>query len=170
MSTAGRVLDRYDRSIKAVCLVIGVLGVLIGTSATLTNNQQQADFRAEQALRNSEQASVQDAQQQLLECFDEYAAASSTSSKATRKASIRKDEATAERDNALNAEGVAFQRLVRHILAETVTPDDVKALADTLDARAAAAKKLDRAQAALDKARAENPIPEPPSEFCKASD
>lgn len=170
MRAIGRFLDHYDRAIKAVCLVIGVLGVLIGTSATLTNNQQQADFRAEQARRNSENAAVLSAQQTLLDCFDAYAAASSSSSKAVRVASVAKDEATAEFNRTLNVEGLAFKRLIGGILDESTTPADVRNLYDTLDARAKAGRQLDHAQDALDKARAENPIPDPPSEFCGSSD
>ena len=102
----------------------------------------------------------------LLGCFNEYAKASSTSSTAVRVASVRKDAATSERDDTLNEEGRAFLTVVDHLLTNQVTPADVKNLRDALQHRAAAAAKLDRAQAALDEARKDNPVPPPPSTFC----
>lgn len=47
-----------------------------------------------------------------------------------------------------------------------MTAEDVQTLARTLEDRAKASAALDRAQAALDKAREENPVPDPPSKFC----
>lgn len=104
----------------------------------------------------------------LLGCFNQYAKASSESSTAVRVASVRKDAATTERDNTLNEEGRAFLRVVDHLLADSVTPQDVQNLRDSLRLRAVAAAKLDRAQAALDTAREDNPVPPPPSTFCSA--
>lgn len=103
---------------------------------------------------------------ELLKCFDQYAELQSSGSAAVREASVAKDEAMTARDDALNAEGMAFQVVVDEILAGDLTPAAVKRLADTLAERARAARRLDVAQDALDEARRENPIPEPPSEFC----
>lgn len=147
--------DRYARVILAGIATLLVPLMALTAAATLDNWQQNSDIKAATA-----------AQDELLVCFDEFAAASSVSSKAVRDASVRKDIATADRDDALNAEGVAFKRLIRHILKEKVSPKDVRTLAKTLEARDDAARHLDRAQAALDKARRENPIPDPPSKFC----
>ena len=102
----------------------------------------------------------------LLACFDKYAELQSASSVAVREASVRKDAATSIRDDALAAEGRAFKVVVQHIIAGDLTPAQVQRLAETLEQRAKAARMLDRAQDALDKARRENPVPEPPSTFC----
>ena len=102
----------------------------------------------------------------LLACFDKYAELQSASSVAVREASVRKDAATSIRDDALAAEGRAFKVVVQHIIAGDLTPAQVQRLAETLEQRAKAARMLDRAQDALDKARREHPVPEPPSTFC----
>lgn len=102
----------------------------------------------------------------LLACFDKYAELQSASSVAVREASVRKDAATSIRDDALAAEGRAFKVVVQHIIAGDLTPAQVQRLAETLEQRAKAARMLDRAQDALDKARRENPVPEPPSTLC----
>lgn len=102
----------------------------------------------------------------LLACFDKYAELQSAWSVAVREASVRKDAATSIRDDALAAEGRAFKVAVQHIIAGDLTPAQVQRLAETLEQRAKAARMLDRAQDALDKARRENPVPEPPSTFC----
>ena len=102
----------------------------------------------------------------LLACFDKYAELQSASSVAVREASVRKDAATSIRDDALAAEGRAFKVVVQHIIAGDLTPAQVQRLAETLEQRAKAARMLDRAQDALDKARREHPPPEPPSTFC----
>lgn len=102
----------------------------------------------------------------LLACFDKYAELQSASSVAVREASVRKDAATSIRDDALAAEGRAFKVVVQHIIAGDLTPAQEQRLAETLEQRAKAARMLDRAQDALDKARREHPVPEPPSTFC----
>ena len=102
----------------------------------------------------------------LLACFDKYAELQSASSVAVREASVRKDAATSIRDDALAAEGRAVKVVVQHIIAGDLTPAQVQRLAETLEQRAKAARMLDRAQDALDKARREHPPPEPPSTFC----
>lgn len=144
--------DRWAPVLVTAVAVLALVGVWIGASAVVTNGRQEA--RAD-ATNKAVQA-----------CFDRYAQAQSASSKAVRVASVEKDEATAIRDDALNAEGRAFRELVRKILDDSVTPTDVKRLYDTLDARDAAGRRLDAAQDALDEARVENPVPDAPSEFC----
>ena len=107
----------------------------------------------------------------LLRCFDTYANNVSTSNKAVRDATVAKDDATADRDDALNAEGVAFLSFVRALQAGRVDgPEDIKPLADALADRAEAGQRLDKAQRRLDRVRRLNPIPEPPSVFCKLPD
>lgn len=136
----------------AVVTVIALVGIWLGAAATITNGQQER--RAD--LRDSA----------IQKCFDRYAQAQSASSSAVREASVVKDEATAAFNQALNDEGAAFKALVRKILADQVTPEDIKALYDSLEARDRAGRAVERAQEALDKAREENPVPSAPSEFC----
>lgn len=140
--------DRHARAIMAAIATMLVPLAVVTAVATLDNWRQDRE------------------RDDLLACFDDFAGASSTSSQVIREASVRKDVATAERDDALNAEGKAFQKLVERILTDNVKPKHVEELADTLADRHRAARKLDRAQAALDEARRENPVPAPPSEFC----
>ena len=135
-----------------VLAVVALVGIWLAAAATITNGQQDR----QDAARDSA----------IQKCFDRYAQAQSASSSAIREASAVKDKAQSARDDALNAEGRAFKKLVRKILADKVTPADVKYLYETLDARDRAGRRLDRAQDALDRARAENPVPDAPSEFC----
>lgn len=144
--------DRWAPVVVTLTALLAVIGIWIGTAATITNGQQ--DARENVATKK------------VQGCFDRYAQAQSASSKAVRVASEEKDRATAIRDDALNDEGRAFKVLVRKILTESVKPKDVQRLAATLDARDRAGIRLDRAQAALDLAREENPVPSAPSEFC----
>lgn len=143
---------RWAPIVTSIVALVAVIGVVVGASASVTNGRQ--DARA-----NATFAAVQ-------KCFDRYAEAQSASSKAVRDASVAKDEAQSARDDALNAEGRAFKAVVRKIIADTLSPADVQWLYDTLDARDAAGRRLDRAQAELDRARAQNPVPSAPSSFC----
>lgn len=157
-----RVRSFYERWSPVAVMVIGILaavGIWIGAAASITNARQDADRADENKARDLETS-------RLLKCFDQYAQAASASSSAVREASVIVDEATGIRDDALAAEGDAFKRVVRRILAHTVTDADVKHLADTLQQRARTSRALDRAQGKLDQARRENPVPPPPSKFC----
>lgn len=145
----------YDR-VAPVLVVFCLLSSLFASVGVYMTNRHAA----------RETVARQEYQAKLLNCFDDYAAAASESSVAVREASVRKDEATSVRDDALAVEGEAFQTVVEHILAGDLEPAQVKHLADTLEARAHAARLLDQAQTALDKARRENPVPKPPSQFC----
>lgn len=140
--------DRYARVILASIATLLLPLMALTTVATLDNWRQDRE------------------RDELLACFDRFAGASSSSSQAVRDASVAKDIATADRDDALNAEGVAFLRLSRQILNDNVTPDAFQDLVVTLEARKDASAELDAAQADLDRARRENPVPNPPSEFC----
>lgn len=144
----------YDRTAPA--LVIFCLLASLFSSAGGWYNE---------ALDEQDRARTED-NTKLLACFDKYAELQSASSVAVREASVRKDAATSIRDDALAAEGRAFKVVVQHIIAGDLTPAQVQRLAETLEQRAKAARMLDRAQDALDKARRENPVPEPPSTFC----
>lgn len=144
--------DRVAPILVIACLLLASLFASVGMYAQSRVNAAQDRQRAHDV-------------QALLECFDAYASAASASSTAVRRATQVRDEATTVRDDALNAEGRAFQTVVEHLLADAVTPGDVQVLADALAARSTAARRLDAAQAGLDRARREHPVP-PPSEFC----
>lgn len=159
----------YNEWAPIAVVVIGALaalGIILSAVATITNVRQDAEHAAEAAQRAAENEARDKQTAVLLKCFDQYAQAQSASSSAVRDASVEVDEATGIRDDALSAEGVAFGRLVQRILAHTVTDDDVRNLADTLQVRARTSRALDRAQDELDKARQENPVPPAPSKFC----
>lgn len=143
---------RWAPIVVSIVALVAVVGVITGTTATITNGRQDAEA-------NAQSAAVQ-------KCFDRYAEAQSASSQAVREASVAKDKAQSERDDALNAEGRAFKAVVRKIISDTLTPEDVQRLYASLDARDAAGRRLDAAQAELDKARADNPVPDAPSAFC----
>ena len=145
----------YDRTAPALvifCLLASLFSLAGGWYDDRVNGEQDR-ARAEDNTK-------------LLACFDKYAELQSASSVAVRDASVRKDAATSIRDDALAAEGRAFKVVVQHIIAGDLTPAQEQRLAETLEQRAKAARMLDRAQDALDKARRENPVPEPPSTFC----
>ena len=152
--------NRYAHGITTATALLALAAIAIGAGASVTNAQQSAEFRAESSLRDAER-------DRLLECFNDYAAVQSSGSSAVRVAQVEKDEATTVRDNELNREGRAFLRLVRGILDQTAEETDLDALAESLRHRNKAARRLDRAQDALDRARAENPVPPPPSMFCE---
>jgi hypothetical protein len=155
--------------IVGVMFLLTLVSVIVGVAGVFENNRQDANASAANKTRDEQNARVLAAQQHLLDCFDQYAAASSTSSKRVRVASIAKDVATSAWVDAMNAEGVAFLRVTHGIRKHTVTPADFDALDAALAVRAKAGRALDRAQEALDKARADNPVPPPPSTFCQTS-
>lgn len=133
--------DRWAPLVVTFVAIGALVGIWIGTAATITNADQ--DRRADAASKA------------VQRCFDRYARAQSASSKAVREASIVKDDATAARDRALQA-------LTDSLITSQPTSEVREILAD-LDA---AGVRLVAAQAALDEAREENPVPPAPSEFC----
>lgn len=142
-----------------VVSVIAITGLILGVIGIYVNNRQDAVVAAENKVRDEQNKA-------LLECFDDFARESSVSSTAVRAASVKKDAATVARDDSLDAEGRAFLVAIDHLLSDRVTPQDVQNLRDTLQARADAAARLDRAQRELDRVRKANPVPDPPSSFC----
>lgn len=147
-----RLYDRIAPVLVIICLLASLFASVGTFALSRVNDTQDRQREADRA--------------ELLKCFDRYAELQSASSVAVREASVAKDEATTLRDDALNAEGMAFQAVVEEILAGDLTAGAVKRLADTLEVRAAASRRLDVAQDALDEARRANPVPKPPSEFC----
>jgi hypothetical protein len=143
--------DRYARVILAGIAAL-LLPLMVMTTVSTTANWRQDNERDD-----------------LLACFDEYAAADSQQSSKVREAAIVKDEATSARDDALALEGEAFLHLARKIKNQSVTAEDFDALVDSLRVRKIASRELDRAQANLDAVREEYPIPPAPSEFCKSN-
>lgn len=142
--------DRHARVILAGIATLMLPLMVMTTVATLDNWRQDKDRDG------------------LLECFDQFADASSQTSVAVREASVAKDRALGEFYVSLNAEGEAFRVLTSKLLRKTADADDVKALNDALEDRAKKGRELERKQDALDKARRDNPVPPPPSEFCAA--
>lgn len=133
--------DRWAPLFVTLTAILAVVGIWIGTAATITNARQDASNDA--------------ATKAVQRCFDRYAQAQSMASKAVRVATAAKDEATADRDRALQA-------LTDSLIAQRPT-EDIRAILADLDATGV---RLVEAQVDLNKARAENPIPDAPSEFC----
>lgn len=159
---ATRIQNWYDTWAPLFVIVVAIgalLGIILGAVASFVNLRQDQDRAEEQARRDQETS-------RLLACFDQFASAQSSSSKAVREAAVKVDEATTVRDDALNREGIAFKRLVQAIRTESLEPEDFDLLQKTLADRQAASRKLDVAQDQLDRARENNPVPDPPSEFC----
>lgn len=143
---------RWAPAAVAMCMAIATIAIV---ATYFTSRAQEQERAARVAVIGK-----------LLECFDTYAARSSTSSIAVREATVAKDDATETRDHALKREGVAFLRVARQILHQDVTPAAFRDLEQTLAERAKAARVLAKAQRHLDKVRADNPVPKPPSQFC----
>lgn len=148
--------------------ILALVGIWIGAAATVTNGQQDRRADAEAQARDAAFSEVQ-------KCFDQYAQEQSTSSSEVREASVTKDEATDRFNRALKREGQAFLRWTKTLsdgLADPTTFDRPafllanRVLTNTLEARDRAARAVEEAQRALDKARSDNPVPEAPSEFC----
>lgn len=166
--------NRWGPVIMGICLVIGATAAVLGVIGIYTNGQQDAAAAAANKVRDQQNAAVLASQQELLACFDRYASAQSTGSKEVREASQAKDDAAAELNAALSDEGDAFLQLTtllgRSLAGDQIEPDRwtavVHRLESTLQARQEANAAVIAAQAALDTARAENPVPDPPSEFC----
>lgn len=102
-------------------------------------------------------------QDRLLGCFDDYAKTQSNASTEVRKASTALTEAQA-------TEGMAFEVWIGLLTDAFETgdqsPEAVAAFAEaTVDLRQATTRK-NRANEVLTKAREDNPVPDPPSEFC----
>lgn len=164
-----RAWDWYVRVSPHLIIPIGLvaaIAMVVAASAAVTNGQQDRRDARDSAARDAQVMAVQAAQQKLLECFDRYAAVSSTSSKEVRDASVQKDDAMSGFFTTLGVEGRAFKRVTHRILTSDVTAADVRHLDHALALRAHAQLLLEQAQDALDQARADNPIPDPPSEFC----
>lgn len=130
--------------------VIVVALMIVAVEGIQTNNRQDAESAAANKARDAESA-------RLLECFDEYAAASASTSKAVREASVVLADATTERDVSLDA-------LFRYIATDPAedSPVGVRLFSRLLASNA----ELVNAQAELAQVRVENPVPEAPSTFC----
>jgi hypothetical protein len=137
--------DRYARIILAGIAALILPMMVMTTVATLDNWRQDDDRDRLDADRD-----------RLLVCFDEYAAADSTSSIKVREAAAAKDIAAAARDTAL-------RDISRLILAVDPPAAERERVVLALNATSEA---LVRAQAKLNRVRENNPIPPPPSEFC----
>lgn len=133
--------------------VIGLVVValmVIAVEGIQTNNRQDASAAAANKARDAESA-------RLLACFDDYAAASASTSQAVRDASVVLADATTMRDVALDA-------IFRYIATDPAedTPRGARLFGQLLSSNAA----LVDAQAELARVRADNPVPDAPSTFC----
>ncbi|GAA4120437.1 hypothetical protein GCM10022215_24060 [Nocardioides fonticola] len=135
----------YAPVIAGVCVFVATCSS-IGTFAVYRTQAEEATRRV-QAIAGIQQ------------CFDEYAAASSATSKAVRRASVAVSEATAKRDAALNR----WAGTVLAFIGGRTDLDDVMA---AITAFTAAGHRLDVAADRLDLVRETHPVPDPPSSFC----
>ena len=133
--------ERWAPVFVTLTAILAVVGIWIGTAATITNAQQDARTDASNSA--------------VQKCFDRYAQAQSMASKAVRVATASKDEATARRDR-------LFQSLTQSLITQQ-TSEQIRLILAELDE---AGVDLVAAQDALNVAREENPIPDAPSEFC----
>lgn len=153
MAYTGSARSWFDRNVALLYMVVAVLaliGITVATAATITNGRQDAERSAENKARDQQTSA-------LLDCFDEYAAASATTSKAVREASVVVADATTARDEAL-------QTLLDYIATEPIdgTTRGAALFATVLKTNAS----LVQAQADLAQVREDNPVPSEPSSFC----
>lgn len=151
--------ETYARVAPWLTLAIGciaALGVVVAAIASVQSANASAEARG-----------VSKANAVLVGCLNRYADASASTSQAVRDASAKVTTATIARDTALDVEGVAFLDLVEALRAEKYEPAILEALSESLKDRAAAALVLAQAQADLEQARADNPVPPPPTVFCE---
>lgn len=135
--------DRHFRLLYFIALICAVAGIGIAASASITNGRQDA--------RNDAVT------ERLLDCFDEYAEKSSSSSQAVRDATAARDEATLARDE-------AFSALFAFIVTDPAEGDP-RGL-ELFTSLSQANVELTAAQGELVTARAENPVPPAPTELC----
>lgn len=140
-------LPWYNR--WAPAMVIGCLAtVALVTVATYTNYASLESDRRAREIEN----------RALLDCFDEYASASASTSKAVRLAAVDVDQARVTRDRAL-------QDLFEYIASDHQNGD---IRGRQIFTRVLVANRvLVTSQRRLDQVRKDNPVPDPPSEFCE---
>lgn len=134
---------RWAPAMVIACIATVVL-VTIGTYSNY------ATLEADRQSREKDNA-------RLLGCFDEYASASAATSKAVRVATVAVDQARVRRDRAL--------QVMLEFIATNPPAGDPRG-ARLFAVVLAANSGLVTAQTELDKVRRDNPVPDPPSEFC----
>lgn len=140
-----------------VVLAFALAGVLIGVTNIIANNRQDAEAAAANKARDEQAAA-------LVECLNRYSVQTETRSNVLGDATEVRDAATERRDDALNAEGNAFLHFVQLLVdGKADGPEDIQPLLDSLKKRATTSRALDRAQALLDQAREDYPVPKAPS-------
>lgn len=107
-------------------------------------------------------------QDRLLACFDDYAKASNSTSVAVREASVKVSEAQANEGRIEEVWTGLLEKAFTFPL-DSQTPEARELVADFAEAttqlREAKVEKR-KADDALAQAREDNPVPDPPSEFC----
>lgn len=151
-----RARRRYERWAPLIVVLIGLTaaaGIWIGASALVAGAQQQARNDVANRARDAKLAAVAEENRKLLECFDKYADAQSSGSQIVR-------EASAVQGDTLRAAVGELGHVFRMVLQGKLQGiEDLRPFVTAADAFEAASERLDQA-------RAENPVPEPPSVFC----
>lgn len=146
----------YERIAPHLIIPIGLIAataMVVSASATVTNGQQTRRADADTAARDAAQTAVLAAQQELLDCFNEYAAAQSTGNTIVRRATV-------DQGDALRAVVAEIRRVFRAaVKGELTGVEQLRPIVKLSAAFEAASRRLDRA-------RAENPVPDPPVTFC----
>lgn len=114
-------------------------------------------FAVQQAQEADRDARVQETRV-LLDCFNRYASASASTSKAVRTAVVRVDQARVRRDRALQ---LLFDQIVTN--PPEGDPTTARIFTRVLETNRA----LVTSQQQLDRVRRQNPVPDPPSTFCE---
>lgn len=138
--------DRFAPALVLFILFVSMVGIWIGVASIQNDARQDAAAAAENKARDHQNSS-------LLACFDEFADNLAGGLPPVRAAS-------ADRDSALAAAiGQLHRLIVKAVGGDEATDADIDDLLNAFEAYKKASDKLDDV-------RANNPYPEPPSEFC----
>lgn len=150
---------------QALCAAVAVLALIVGVSAGITNNRQDAEARAANDARDKTTAS-------FLECFDILLGRSAVRSTALNTAAEEVTKATLARDL---AQGRWIGLLVRALaLNPAEGSDEAVAIGIRFQRLTSDLQKTQRtvvaAQRAQAKARRLNPVLPGPSSFCEVDE
>jgi hypothetical protein len=149
----------YDKLAPGLALLILIIALAAGVG-TYFNDRAIAKANAD---RLSDQGD-------LLACFDLFATNLAGGLPPVREASAARDDARAAWENASDAVSKAIEAaLARAVAGEPTDGSQVPVILGAFHDLDVASAALDRANAHLDKVRADNPYPKPPSEFCSAA-
>lgn len=150
----------YMPALVLFLFIASFAGIVVGVFGIYQNNRQDAEAAVANAARDQAQA-------ELLDCFDEFASELAGSLPPVRAASSERDDATGARDDALQ---LFVDVLIDAVADPKPTPEaeaaQLERFADAVTALDETGTALDEAQTRLERVRAENPYPPPPSTFC----